>query len=90
MKAPPIVDSVAAVNKKFKNANGDIDMFVHPRCVNTIKSIHRTVWVESNPNTATICKKEGVEHWSYDIRYAVEYLYPIRAGTAITKRGFSF
>lgn len=89
-KAPPIVDSVAAVNKKFKNANGDIDMLIHPKCVNTIKSLERTQWVESNPDSATIDKKEGVEHWTDALRYAVEYLYPIRAGTAVVKRGFSF
>jgi hypothetical protein len=89
-KAPPIIDSVAAVNKKFRNANGDIDMYIHPRCVNTIKSIERTSWVESNPNLATINKKEGVEHWSDALRYAVEYLYPIRVGKTSVKRGFSF
>ena len=89
-KAPPIIDSVAAVNKKFKNANGDIDMLVHPKCVNTIKSIERTQWVESNPDSATIDKKEGIEHWTDALRYAVEYLYPIRAGTKATTRGFGF
>jgi hypothetical protein len=89
-KAPPIIDSVAAVNKKFKNANGDIDILVHPRCVNTIKSIERTQWTESNPDTATIDKKEGIEHWSDAFRYAVEYLYPIRAGTKVATRGFNF
>lgn len=89
-KAPPMIDSVAAVNKKFKNARGDIDMLIHPRCVNTIKSLERTQWTENNPDTATICKKEGVEHWSDGIRYAIEYLYPVRAGTKISKRGFGF
>jgi len=89
-KAPPIVDSVAAVNKKFKNANGDIDMLIHPKCVNTIRSLERTQWVESNPDSATIDKKEGVEHWTDALRYAVEYLYPIRAGTKSVKRGFGF
>lgn len=89
-KAPPIVDSVAAVNKKFKNANGDIDMLVHPKCVNTIKSLERTQWTESNPDTATICKKEGVEHWTDALRYAIEYLYPIRSGTKVSTRGFGF
>ena len=89
-KAPPIIDSVAAINKKFKNANGDIDMYVHPRCVNTIKSIERTAWVESNPDTATICKKEGVEHWTDGLRYAVEYLFPVRGGSKVTTRGFGF
>ena len=89
-KAPPIVDSVAAVNKKFKNANGDIDMLIHPKCVNTIRSLERTQWIESNPDSATIDKKEGIEHWTDALRYAVEYLYPIRAGTKVVKRGFSF
>ena len=89
-KAPPIIDSVAAVNKKFKNANGDIDMLVHPKCVNTIKSIERTQWLESNPDSATIDKKEGIEHWTDALRYAVEYLYPIRAGSKVTTRGFGF
>jgi len=89
-KAPPIIDSVAAVNKKFKNANGDIDMYIHPKCVNTIKSIERTAWVESNPDTATICKKEGVEHWTDGLRYAVEYLFPVRGGTKVTTKGFGF
>jgi hypothetical protein len=89
-KAPPIIDSVAAVNKKFKNANGDIDMFVHPRCVNTIKSLERTAWTETNPDTATIDKKEGVEHWTDGLRYAIEYLYPVRGGSKVTTRGFGF
>ena len=89
-KAPPIIDSVAAINKKFKNANGDIDMYIHPRCSNTIKSIERTAWVESNPDTATICKKEGVEHWTDGLRYAVEYLFPVRGGSKVTTRGFNF
>jgi len=89
-KAPPIIDSVAAINKKFKNANGDIDMYIHPRCSNTIKSIERTAWVESNPDTATICKKEGVEHWTDGLRYAVEYLFPVRGGSKVTTRGFGF
>ena len=89
-KAPPIIDSVAAVNKKFKNANGDIDMLIHPKCVNTIKSLERTQWTETNPDTATIDKKEGVEHWTDGLRYAIEYLFPVRGGTKVTTRGFGF
>jgi len=89
-KAPPIIDSVAAVNRKFKNAAGHVDMLMHPRCTNVTKSVERTQWVESNPNTATICKKEGVEHWSDGLRYAIEYLFPIRAGTKNTAKGFGF
>ena len=89
-KAPPIVDSVACVNKKLENAKGDIDIYVHPKCTNVIQSLERTVWVDSNPNTATICKKDGVEHFSDGIRYAVEYLWPLRSGNKVTTRGFGF
>jgi len=89
-KSPPIIDSVAAVNAKFKTAAGDIGMLIHPRCVNTIKSFERTKWVDNNPNTATIDKSEGVEHFSDGGRYAVEYLYPVRVGGKIVKRGFNF
>ena len=89
-KAPPIIDSVAAVNKKFKNAAGDVDMYIHPKCVNTIKSLERTQWVESNPDSATIDKKEGVEHWTDGLRYAIEYLYPIRSGSKVVTKGFGF
>lgn len=88
--APPIVDSVAAVNRKFMNANGDIDMYVHPRCENTIRSLERTAWVENNPNAAQISKVEGVEHWTDALRYAIEYLFPVRSGGAKVKSGFMF
>jgi hypothetical protein len=88
--APPIVDSVAAVNRKFKNANGDIDMYVHPRAEHTIRSLERTIWVENNPNTAQISKTENIEHWTDALRYAVEYLFPVRSGTKTVTKGFMF
>jgi hypothetical protein len=88
--APPIIDSVNAVNRKFLNANGDIDMFVHPRAESTIKSLERTVWSENNPNSAQISKAEGIEHWTDALRYAVEYLFPLRAGTKSVSKGFMF
>jgi len=88
--APPIVDSVAAVNRKFLNANGDIDCYIHPRAESTIRSLERTTWVESNPNSAQISKSEGVEHWTDALRYAIEYLFPLRSGTKTTTKGFMF
>jgi phage terminase large subunit len=72
------------------NANGDINIFVHPRCSGTIASLERTKWVDNNPNTATIDKKEGIEHFSDGIRYAQEYLMPVRSAKKGTARGFSF
>jgi hypothetical protein len=89
-KAPPIIDSVQAVNAKLKNAAGTISITVHPRCEGVIQSLERTKWVDSNPDTATIDKKEGIEHFSDGIRYAVEYLYPVRNSKKRAARGFSF
>jgi hypothetical protein len=89
-KAPPIVDSVNAVNRMLKTAAGDINMYFHPRCQNLIASMERTVWLESNPNSATIDKSEGAEHYSDGVRYGVEYMFPITAGTKKTARGFGF
>lgn len=89
-KAPPIMDSVNAVNAKLMNASGDVGIFIHPRCVNLIKTLERTKWVDNNPNLAAIDKSEGVEHFSDGVRYGVEYLFPVRAGKKTTARGFNF
>jgi len=89
-KAPPIIDSVNAVNKKLCNAAGDIDMYVSKKCPNVIKSLERTSWVENNPDTATIDKKQGVEHFSDGIRYSVEYLWPVQDRSIRTRVGSTF
>lgn len=89
-KAPPIIDSVNAVNKKLMNAAGDISLYVHPKCVGVINSLERTKWVDNNPDTAAIDKSEGIEHFSDGIRYGVEYLFPITSGTKRVQRGFGF
>ena len=89
-KAPPIVDSVQAVNRKLKTAAGDIEMFFDPRCVGVIKSMERTSWVDRNPDTMALDKSEGVEHYSDGIRYGTEFMYPILSFSKKTHRGFNF
>jgi hypothetical protein len=89
-KAAPIIDSVACVNKKLKTAAGDIGMYFHPRCVNTIKSVERTTWLDRNQDTATIDKSENIEHFSDGIRYATEKLFPIQSTVTRARRGFGF
>ena len=79
-KAPPIADSVQAVNALLMNANGDTKMYFRPECRNTIKSIERTVWKENNPDTMQIEKSMGEEHHSDGVRYATEYLFPVSGG----------
>jgi hypothetical protein len=87
---PPIIDSVAAVNRKLKTANGLVEMLYHPKANHTIKSVERTVWSENNPNTATIDKKEGIEHHSDGVRYITEFLYPVRQAYRTVKQGSTF
>lgn len=89
-KAPPIVDSVNSVNSQLQNARGDINMYFHPRCVNTIRSMERTVWLENNPDSAMIDKKEGVEHWSDGIRYYTDQRFPVKHSSARVIQGSSF
>ena len=89
-KNPPIVDSVAAVNRKLKTAAGDIGMYVAPNCTGVIASLERTKWLDRNPDTATIDKTESIEHYSDGIRYGIEYLFPIQTGTKVVSRGFNF
>jgi hypothetical protein len=89
-KAPPIIDSVNAVNRCLMTAAGEVSFYVHPRCTGTIESLERTKWVDRNPDTATIDKSEGVEHFSDGIRYACEYISPVIISRTRPKRGFNF
>jgi len=89
-KAPPISDSVNAVNKRLRTAAGEVYSYVDPDCDGVIMSLERTTWVDNNADTATIDKKAGVEHFSDGIRYMFEYKFPIQSSTKSTKRGFNF
>jgi hypothetical protein len=88
--APKIVDSVASVNKHFKTAAGEVNAYVNPQCQGVIESLEKTVWVDNNPDTATIDKSAGIEHYSDGIRYFFEYKFPVRSGGTTAKRGFGF
>lgn len=89
-KAPSIMDSVNCVNRKLKNAAGDVDVVIHPRCEGVIKSLERTNWVDKNPDLAVIDKSEGIEHFSDGIRYFFDNKFPITNGSRAVVRGFSF
>lgn len=88
--SPSIADSVNAVNRQLKTAAGEMNMFFHPRVQGVIQSMERTKWKDSNPNSLTIDKEEGVEHFSDSIRYPTEYLFPVLAARKRSVRGFQF
>jgi hypothetical protein len=65
-------------------------MYISSKCQGVITSLERTSWVDNNADTAVIDKKEGIEHYTDGVRYFTEYMFPIRTGTKVTKRGFAF
>ena len=89
-KAPPIADSVQAVNRKLLTAGGEMDVQIDPRCEGVIKSIERTSWLDRNPDTLTLDKTEGMEHFSDGVRYGFDYLFPIQTFSNKTYRGSNF
>ena len=89
-RSPGVIDSVNCVNRQLMTANGKVNMFFHPRVVGTITSMERTKWVDRNPDTATIDKSENLEHFSDNVRYSTEYLYPILGTEKKVYRGNTF
>jgi hypothetical protein len=87
--SPPIVDSAKAVNQRLMTASGRVHMYVHADCVGIIESLERTAWLES-PDSATIDKSMGIEHFSDGIRYKEEYVHPVQSGSKVAIRGFRF
>ncbi len=68
-------DRVNAVNSRLLSSNGDRNLFVSPRCKQTIKSLERQTYKEgtSIPN-----KDNGFDHMNDALGYLVEYLFPVR------------
>lgn len=68
-------DRVNAVNGRLLSSNGDRNLFVSPKCKQTIKSLERQTYKEgtSIPN-----KDNGFDHMNDALGYLVEYLFPVR------------
>jgi hypothetical protein len=52
--------------------------------------MERTTWLENNPDSAQIDKKEGVEHWSDGIRYYTDFVNPVIHSSTRPVQGFNF
>ena len=90
--APGIIDSVNCVNAMILNAAGKRRLFVHGRCKELIRSMLSTRWVDK-PEAADrprIDKTQDREHFSDGVRYACEYLFPIRSGKVVIAKTFNF
>jgi hypothetical protein len=68
-------DRINAVNSRLLSSSGERNLFVSPRCKQTIKSLERQTYKEgtSIPN-----KDNGFDHMNDALGYLVEYLFPVR------------
>lgn len=79
VKAPrrhdPVRDRINATNARFKNANGDINLFIHKNCKRTIESLEKHSY---KPGTSIPDKESGYDHQFDALSYMVAYLFPIK------------
>ena len=88
--SPPIVDSVKAVNRMLKTADGQVHFYVSTNCPDVTMSLERTSWVDNKPDLAVIDKSQGVEHHSDGIRYFLDFKFPVVSGASRVMRGRKF
>lgn len=79
VKAPrrhdPVRDRINATNARFKNALGEINLYIGKNCKHTIESLEKHSF---KPNTQIPDKDTGFDHMFDALSYMVAYLYPIK------------
>ena len=79
VKAPhahnPVRDGINAVNARLCSTDGVRHLFVDPKCKNTLNSLERFAYKEG---TNQPDKDSGYDHMADALRYAVEYLFPVK------------
>ena len=68
-------DRINAVNSRLLSSSGERNLFVSPKCKQTIKSLERQTYKEgtSIPN-----KDDGYDHMNDALGYLVETIFPVR------------
>lgn len=74
-KHPAVADRVNAVNRMIRSANGEIRLYVNPKCRNTIMALEQTIYEEGGRN---VDKDQGVEHMADGLGYMMELEFPVR------------
>jgi len=80
-----VKDKINATNFMVCTADGTRRLFIHPRCVNTIKAL-RSVTYKAGTDAYVIDKAPGLEHWSDALGYlilgAANHVQPYGSGQA--------
>lgn len=79
VKAPrkhdPVKDRINALNARFCNSMGEVNLWVDPACKRTIECLEKHSY---KPGTQIPDKDSGFDHLWDALSYAVAYLHPIR------------
>lgn len=83
VKAPlshnPVRDGINAVNSRLKSHTGEINLYFDPRCRHTIDAMERYTYKEGSSQPD---KDTGYDHMADALRYAVDYMFPIKKDTS--------
>lgn len=74
----PVRDRINAINARLYNSAGEVNLYIDPRCRNTINSLDKYTF---KPGTQIPDKDSGYDHQFDALSYAVAYLFPIRRNT---------
>jgi phage terminase large subunit len=72
-------DGINAVNSRLKNDRGQVNLYIDPKCKNTIEAMERYTYKEG---TSQPDKDSGYDHMADAVRYAVDYMFPIKKDTS--------
>jgi phage terminase large subunit len=69
-----VKDRINAINARFKNAVGEVNLYIGRNCKKTIESLEKHSF---KPGTSIPDKDTGYDHQFDSLSYMVAYLYPI-------------
>jgi phage terminase large subunit len=65
-----VKDKINSTNWMVKTADGQIRLFIHPRCKHTIKALKNVTYKEGTQDYV-IDKSAGIEHWTDGLGYLI-------------------
>jgi phage terminase large subunit len=72
---PPVKDAIAAVNSRLRNTNGEVKLYIDPKCRHTIDSLTKYTYKEGTRTP----DKTGAYDGMFDaLKYAVWQLFPLQ------------
>jgi len=71
---PAVRDRINAVNSRLKNSQGKRNIFIDPKCKNLITALEKHQYKKGT----SVPDKDGYDHITDALGYAVEMLFPIR------------